>query len=252
MVRSLARVAAPAVSRVLRPFSRLLERRRRHELEQVQARELAALRARIDWQAFRALRARYPEVSPEHLGPLKYFAAETYLARDLGRALARGLRNAAPRRVLDLGCGFGYFLLACSHLGHQALGVDFTEDNHPDTTCYGEMLALLRQRRVLHRIRAFGALPALGEPFDLVCAYDICFTRKPEGGDWDERAWRSFLLDLATQLRPGAEIHLEFNPRTDGRGYQTDPLTRFFVEAGARVSSSGRVVHFAPGRLRLA
>jgi SAM-dependent methyltransferase len=251
VVRSLAQVARSAVSRALRPARRLLAERRHRELDRVHARELAALRARVDWDAFRTLRARYPQVGTEHKGPLKYFDADSYLARDLSRALELGLHHGAPRRVLDLGCGFGYFLLSCAHLGHHAQGVDFAEENHPESSCYGEMIALLGQRRVLHRIEPFVALPDLGPPFDLVTAYDICFTRKPDGTVWGVPEWESCLRDLAVRLRPGGALHLEFNLRTDGPGFQTPALADFFRDAGARLSRTGRVVHFAPGRLRI-
>ena len=39
-------------------------------------------------------------------------------------ALTRGLRGAAPVRVLDFGCGYGQFLSMCSLFGFEAIGVD--------------------------------------------------------------------------------------------------------------------------------
>jgi SAM-dependent methyltransferase len=251
VVRSLARVARPAVARALRPVARLLAERRQRELARLHVRELVALRARVDWSALEALRARYPQIDPTHKGPLKYLDADAYLARDLHRALERGLHRGAPRRVLDLGCGCGYFLLACSHLGHDALGIDSPEGEGAEASCYASALALLGQRRVLHRIRPFVPLPPLGEPFDLVSAYDLCFSRGSDGTVWGVPEWEFFLRDLAIRLRPDGEIHLEFNRRTDGPGYHTPELAALLRGAGARLSRTGRVVHFGPGELRL-
>lgn len=251
MVRSLAQVARPTLSRVLRPLTRLLAERRSRSDARVHARELSGLRASIDWNALDALRARYPEVGPGHKGPLKYFDVEGWLPHNLRRALERGLHRGGPRRVLDLGSGFGYFLLCCSHFGHDAQGLDFVEQDDPEASCYGAAIELFGQRRVLHRIAPFVPLPQLGPAFDLVCAYDICFNRKPDGTMWGVPEWDHFLGELSTRLRSGGEIHLEFNLRTDGPGFHAHALEVFFREAGARLSGSGRTVHFDSSGLRL-
>src|SRR5256714_15133131 len=49
------------------------------------------------------------------------------------------------KRVLDIGCGTGYFLYICQYLGHEVLGMDLDEERG-----FAEMVDLLGVRSEGH------------------------------------------------------------------------------------------------------
>lgn len=215
-------------------------------VDRAHRRLLPGLLADLDAGRFEALRARYvrPDFNP--IGPLKYFDLPTYLGRGLRRAIHLGLHRAQPCRVLDLGCGFGYFLYVCSRFGHRCLGLDYAEGNQPDAECYEATLALLGQERVLHRIVKFEKLPHMGEAFDLITAYEICFNwheNKREQA-WGIPEWQFFLRDLRTRLTPGGRIVLELNPLGPGLSCFDEGLADYFRVSGARLLGNRKTVVF--------
>jgi SAM-dependent methyltransferase len=212
-------------------------------VDRAQRRLLPGLLADLDAERFEALRARYVRVDFNPIGPLKYFDLPTYLGRSLRRAIRLGLHRAQPCRVLDLGCGFGYFLYVCSRFGHRCVGLDYVDGNQPDVECYEATLELFGQERVLHRIVQFEKLPHLGEPFDLITAYEICFNwheNKREQA-WGIPEWQFFLRDLKARLAPGGRIVLEFNPLGPGLPCFDDGLADYFRASGARLLSDRKI-----------
>ena len=133
-------------------------------------------------------------------------------------------------RILDLGSGAGYFLLVARHLGHSGMGLDI-----PDPPMYGELFELFGLKRAVWEIKAFQPLPDLGERFDLVTAFSICFNEHKRSDLWTAKEWAFFLDDLETRfLKAGGEIFLGMNPEEDGSFY-TPNLRQFFIDRGAKV-----------------
>jgi len=66
--------------------------------------------------------------------------------------------RSAPKRVLDLGCGGGFFLFILKGLGHSVLGLDVGL-----VSLFTELLELFGVPRVVWRIEAFEPLPDLGQ-----------------------------------------------------------------------------------------
>jgi SAM-dependent methyltransferase len=225
---------------------RLTRRAGSLRVDRAQRRLLPGLLADLDAERFEALRARYTHADFNPIGPLKYFDLPTYLGRSLRRAVRLGLHRAAPCRVLDLGCGFGYFLYVCSHFGHRGVGLDYVDGNHPDVECYEATLELLGQRRVLHHIVQFEELPHLEGAFDLITAYEICFNwhEKERDQAWGIPEWQFFLRDLKTRLARGGRIILEFNPLGPGRPCFDDALAEYFRASRARLLSDRKTVIF--------
>src|SRR5439155_15417253 len=50
--------------------------------------------------------------------------AEPWLRLNRERVQDLKLHRSAPKRVLDLGCGGGFFLFILKNLGHSVLGID--------------------------------------------------------------------------------------------------------------------------------
>jgi SAM-dependent methyltransferase len=225
--------------------ARSLLRRGLHPLRARKRRALLArLKGGLDRAALEAARKELEPHAPGPEGAVKYFDVERYLGINLDRVLALGLHRSRPLRILDLGCGFGYFLFACAHFGHDAIGLDFSDGNHPFAArCYARSVAILKQRRVLHEIRAFEPLPPLGRPFDLVTAFQVCFDDHASETRWGVAEWEAFLTELRGLLNPEGRVHLELNAAPDG-GLFASELRAYLVSLGGRIE--GPAVSFEP------
>lgn len=195
----------------------------------------------IDARGFESIRQRYGVDNPGAAWP-KYLNLRFWMAKNVRRVRELRLDYGAPRRILDLGCGAGYFLYICQWLGHDVTGLDI--DAIP---MYGEMISLLGLTRVIHRVQPFRPLPRIGKKFDLITAFMICFNNHKVAGLWSRDEWSFLLGDLADQLTPDGRICLDFNQERDGRFYSED-LQRFFADQGAEFSK-GRVI-LSPHRRR--
>jgi SAM-dependent methyltransferase len=149
------------------------------------------------------------------------------------------LDRSPPLRILDLGCGAGYFLYVCHCLGHEGLGLDTSRE-----PLFHGTTALLNVRRTISRIDPGVPIPDLGEKFDLVTAHRVCFHRIERLGnnnwkEWTPADWKFFLNDIRTRfLKPEGRLLLDFNPRLDGSSFFTPELRACFLAEGARIFRS--------------
>ena len=189
--------------------------------------------AQIDQAGLERIRTRYA-VPGERTHWPKYLDAPRWIRLNIRRAQELRLKlRPKPLRILDLGSGAGYFLLVARHLGHSGIGLDIA-----DPEMYGEMFELFRFQRVIWEINASQRLPDLGEKFDLVTAFSICFNGHKRSDLWGPKEWEFFLDDLHTRiLKPPGEIFLGMNPEQDGSFYNSE-LKGFFLERGARIDRS--------------
>ncbi len=172
----------------------------------------------------------------------KYLDAPKWLTLNIRYAKELGLVDRPPRDVLDLGCGGGFFLVVCRHLGARVLGFDLDKDQ-----VLNEMIRLFKLRRVAGRIRAFVKLPDFGRRFDLVTAFMICFNFPPKGSYWGVREWDFFLHDAAGHLTDDGRLLLSLNKQPDGKEYD-DTLRAFFQARGGVVK--GKQILFTAADLR--
>jgi SAM-dependent methyltransferase len=135
------------------------------------------------------------------------FISFEYFAREKMRlAWSLGLGLSEPKRVLDLGCGAGHFLLVCRYLGHDAIGLDMPL---PDEHLFHKLCRFFGVSKVDHLIVPFEPLPLTLGRFDLVVASRIKFDRFDDGERWSQRAWQFFLADLKRKhLKPNGKIRL--------------------------------------------
>ena len=190
----------------------------------------------IDWPKFERLRDTYPyrPGSPQ----INRFEDVAYWIKiNIERAQDLWLDRAAPLRILDLGCGAGYFLYVCKHFGHHVLGFD--TDSEP---LFGATTELLGVPRVIGRIERQTPLPDLGRRFDLVTAHRICFHRigkVRDGVEWAPADWDFFVNDIRARfLEPNGRLLLDFNPRPEGSSFFSSELREFFSSQGARIFRS--------------
>jgi SAM-dependent methyltransferase len=194
--------------------------------------------ATIDREKLAALPERYPP----RAGARKinaYEDASYWIGVNVRRVQDLWLDRAAPLRILDLGCGPGYFLYICQRFGHAGVGLDTAEN-----PLFGGMIELLGVRRVIARIDSQAPLPELGQKFDLVTGHRVCFHRlgRNTSGEWREWTpadWKFFIRDIRRRfLDRNGRLYLEFNPRPDGSSFFTPELRACFLEEGARIFRS--------------
>src|SRR5713101_6220985 len=182
----------------------------------------------IDPAGFEQIRRRYAVENPGEHWP-KYLDLDRWIGINIRRIREIELDLARGRRILDIGCGAGYFLHIAQLLGHKGLGLDV--DYVP---MFADITRLLGVRRVIQLIRAFDPLPELGAKFDLVTAFMICFNNHKQTNLWDVPEWEFFLDDLAKYVAPRGRVWLELNCEYDGTFY-TPELKEFFQKRGARI-----------------
>ncbi|HEY4283529.1 MAG TPA: hypothetical protein VGM62_10740 [Chthoniobacterales bacterium] len=189
--------------------------------------------ATIDQGALDDLRKKYPRRA-ESPKINRFEDARYWIRPNLKRVQDLWLDRSPPLRILDLGCGSGFFLYICKQFHHDVVGLD--RDTNP---MFREITKLLGVPRIASDINPFVPLPELGEKFDLVTAYRICFQRvgQYQNDHWDEwglREWEFFLNDIRTRfLRVGGRLLLDFNPRPDGTYFDAD-VGENFAAQGAR------------------
>src|SRR5207237_9297554 len=125
----------------------------------------------IDTQRFEQIRQRYAVKGPT-ADWRKYLDLERWIDVNIRRIREIEIDLMRPKRILDLGCGTGYFLYIAQLLGHEGLGLDLDE-----LPMFGDLTRLLGVRRVIWEIKAFDPLPDVLEEFDLITAFLICFNR---------------------------------------------------------------------------
>jgi SAM-dependent methyltransferase len=188
---------------------------------------LGPMLAQIDQQRAREIQERY---AASTAGYAKYANIEPWLRLNRERVQDLNLHRSAPKRVLDLGCGGGFFLFILKNLGHSVLGIDVER-----VVLFAELLELFGVPRVIWRISAFEPLRDLGQKFDWITAFSVNFNLyHPSKDRWGTAEWDFFLHDLQNHLAPGGKIFFGLNPLYNG-DYYTPELRDFFLSRGANI-----------------
>src|ERR671937_234048 len=82
---------------------------------------LRPMLAKIDEARAREIQQRYANSTA---GYAKYANIEPWLRLNRERVQDLKLHRSAPKRVLDLGCGGGFFFFILKTVGHSVLGLD--------------------------------------------------------------------------------------------------------------------------------
>jgi len=188
---------------------------------------LQPMLAKIDEARAREIQQRYANSTA---GYAKYANIEPWLRLNRERVQDLKLHRSEPKRILDLGCGGGFFLFISKNLGHSVLGLDIEH-----VALFTELLELFGVPRVVWRISAFEPLPNLGQKFDWITAFSTNFyLHHPSKERWGAAEWDFFLGDLQQHLAPGGKIFFGLNPLYSGE-YYTPELRDLFISRGADV-----------------
>src|SRR6476646_239562 len=107
---------------------------------------LKPMLAQLDAERAREIQQRYADSTA---GYAKYANIEPWLRLNRERVQDLNLHRSAPRHVLDLGCGGGFFLFILKNLGHSVLGIDVER-----VVLFTDLLELFGVPRVACRISA--------------------------------------------------------------------------------------------------
>lgn len=198
--------------------------------------------ASIDLARFGEIRTRYKHNDDRH--STKYFDLKTWIPRNWYRAIAVGLVNARPCRVLDVGCGMGYFAYVCRKLGHEAVALD--RSHRP--RLYRDVNALLDISIVEHDVMPFVSLPETGM-FDVITAHMVTFNGHLTERVWSSHEWKFWLDDARSRLLPGGCIYLELNNEPTTGSCYTPGLRAYFESHGADISGHAKhIVRFGAAK----
>src|SRR5438094_10224387 len=103
----------------------------------------------IDGPNFEQIRQRYAVEDPGEDWP-KYLDLDRWIDINIRRIREIELDLSRTKRILDLGCGAGYFAYIAQLLGHDVLGLDID-----DVAMFAQITQLVGVRRVICRIDPF-------------------------------------------------------------------------------------------------
>jgi SAM-dependent methyltransferase len=192
-------------------------------------------RARLD----RLRQETLPAFHNDPVSAAKYADHRFWLLLNIRRAAELGLHSSKSKRILDIGCGPGFFMAVTRALGHECKGVDVPETYFTDIErkVYAELLQVFGNRGHVSPllIERFTPLPFAPASFDLITAYWICFNRHRQPDIWGPEEWRYFVDDAKKSLRPGGQLYLELNeniPQFGEMCFYNTAILDFFQSVG--------------------
>jgi len=171
------------------------------------------LMAGVDFRRMNALRHKYRHGPQKNPSWLKFADWRQYAPRAIGWAEQLELHKSRGKRIIDVGCEFGYFVRACQLMGHNAIGLDF------DDPLYNEVWDILKVPAVHHALTCGVPLPkGLGD-FDIITMFGFGLPRVSMGdGHRSARTWEEYqqsLLALLKLVKPGGFLFAVLNVGRD-------------------------------------
>jgi SAM-dependent methyltransferase len=153
-----------------------------------------------------ALESKYPghPMAKFCRHPRAWYAEAEQIARDMGLHELK-----LPRiDILDIGCGFGYFLKVCAHYGHGVLGCDLPDD------MIMKAQAILKVPAVGEEVKPLQGLHPTAWKFDLITTFGVNFRWNPQTY-WGVSEYIFLANDLRSRLRPSGRWVLRPNQTDD-------------------------------------
>ena len=169
----------------------------------------------------------------------KYTDYTFWMPFNVARIGGLSLHKTPPLRMLDIGCGPGYFLAAARACGHECYGIDAPPSILSDVEkrVYSELLGALGCDAQVSPllIERYVAMNLPLRDLDLITAFWICFNRHCQPDEWGVAEWQFFVADALSHLRDGGTLHLELNANPDRYGprqWYDDETLKFFRSVG--------------------
>ena len=156
-----------------------------------------------------------PALAVEPTGAAKYANYRYWIPFNVARIGALALHKEPPLRILDIGCGPGYFLAAARACGHDCCGVDAPPGilTKVERRVYSELLAAMHCSAFVSSLFIERFVPMRNAPadLDLITAFWVCFNRHRQADEWGVSEWQFFVEDALLHLQKGGLLHLEIN-----------------------------------------
>ncbi len=150
----------------------------------------------------------------------KYYNHKEWLKKNILRAASCELHIQKNKKILDMGCGPGWFLSVCRHFGHDATGMELpTEQMKPeDRIVYQNIPKIIHceEKIIQQKIQPFTPIQLKGD-FDLITGFQVCFNNHKTETVWGVAEWQFFIEDLKTHLTDQGSILFELN--SDGKNF---------------------------------
>lgn len=180
-----------------------------------------------------------PVLDRDPTSAAKYVDYSYWIPFNVERIGKLSLHTSAPLRIMDIGCGPGYFLAAARACGHDCHGVDAPPDilTNVERRVYAELLGALGCSDVVSPllIERFVPMTVPQTGLELITAFWICFNRHRQPDEWGVHEWRFFVTDALSHLREGGILHLELNANPERYGahqWYDQSTLEFFRSAG--------------------
>ena len=151
----------------------------------------------------------------------KYLNVDYWVLENVRRAIALGLHDSEPKRILDISTGAGFFPYVCRYFGHSVEATDVSENN-----MYNEIIEIFDITRMTLSIEKFKPLK-IKHQYDMITSFMICFNSHKTPQMWLEAEWNYFFSDLLLNLNESGTIYLSFNEEEDNEQSQNDLLNLF-------------------------
>ncbi len=181
-----------------------------------------------------------------HSNTLKYLDVQEWIPDSVRRAKRTQIDGEEPLRIIDLGCGAGYYLYVARAFGHSVMGLDLA-----DNPMYDDLLQAFEIERIDHCIEPFQALPESIDEYDLITAFMVWFNWTGSEDGWGVDEWVFFLNDCVSRLTDKGKIWIELNAgrKQDQFKYLTDEQAEAIRGLdGFQLSESKKVICFGYSR----
>lgn len=176
----------------------------------------------------------------DRYGAAKYADFPYWLIRNIHRAGQLGLHIDRRLRILDIGCGPGYFMAVARALGHHCQGIDLPAASFTsiERHVYAELLGALHCKQYVSplAVERFSSLDLGEQKYDLITAFLVCFNRHNKPDQWGLAEWRYFVQDAMARLYPGGRLYLGLNDNPHRFGklkFYDEELLSYFQSMGA-------------------
>ncbi|MGA9821319.1 MAG: methyltransferase domain-containing protein [Desulfobaccales bacterium] len=198
------------------------------------------------WKRLKIKLLKYHDITSADPGDaLKYSEIDFWLGINIMRFLELNLWKQKNLKILDIGCGPGFFCFICKMLGHEAIGMDRPLEyfNDSERIIYTVIPEILNVEIIRRKITEYESI-ILQDKFDLVTAFMVCFNKHKEIGEWGKAEWISFINDIFNYINPKGKLimNLNANPEKYSELLYYDSNTLVMFDELGTITRPGMVI----------